>query len=201
MDMSGLQQMPSVHNDRDEEFRQQHHSSDESTIEEIHEKEETNSEREYTTTTTSATTKGAFGEAGGNAVNIENAISNYEELRRELTTQSRLSRVKSNHAPDMAEKGDAKDFDLTDFLGEQHDQETNAGMHPKHMGLIWKDLVVKGLGADAKIIPILLSLRVTMVSVKMVKCCLFWVVLVLVVLLCFVSWQTCVLLILISKVL
>ncbi|RCI02334.1 hypothetical protein CU098_007668 [Rhizopus stolonifer] len=153
MDMSGLQQMPSVHNDRDEEFRQQHHSSDESTIEEIHEKEETNSEREYTTTTTSATTKGAFGEAGGNAVNIENAISNYEELRRELTTQSRLSRVKSNHAPDMAEKGDAKDFDLTDFLGEQHDQETNAGMHPKHMGLIWKDLVVKGLGADAKIIP------------------------------------------------
>lgn len=83
MDMPALQHVHSVHQDRDEEFRQTHHSSDESTIDEVHQKEETNSEKEYTT---ARTTTGGFGEAGGNAVNIENAISNYEDLRRELTT-------------------------------------------------------------------------------------------------------------------
>ncbi|CAO3676817.1 hypothetical protein G6F70_002214 [Rhizopus microsporus] len=153
MDMPALQQIHSVHQDRDEEFRQIHHSSDESTIDEVHQKEETNSEKEYTTT---RTTTGGFGEAGGNAVNIENAISNYEDLRRELTTQSRMSRIKSTHASDAAdavEKGDVKDFDLTEFLSEQNDQAVAAGMHPKHMGLIWKNLLVQGVGADAKVIP------------------------------------------------
>jgi ABC-type multidrug transport system ATPase subunit len=151
MDMP-LQPMLSVHNDRDEEFRQTHNSSDESTIEEVHQKEETNSEKEFS----SQNHRGDFGEVSGNAVNIQNAMSNYEELRRELTTQSRMSRIKSTHASDavdVAEKGDVKDFDLTEFLSEQNDQSANAGMYPKHMGLIWKNLVVQGLGADAKVIP------------------------------------------------
>ncbi|KAG1138899.1 hypothetical protein G6F38_010219 [Rhizopus arrhizus] len=151
MDMP-LQPMLSVHNDRDEEFRQTHNSSDESTIEEVHQKEETNSEKEFS----SQNHRGDFGEVSGNAVNIQNAMSNYEELRRELTTQSRMSRIKSTHASDavdVAEKGDVKDFDLTEFLSEQNDQSANAGMYPKHMGLIWKNLVVQGVGADAKVIP------------------------------------------------
>ncbi|PHZ11067.1 ABC transporter G family protein [Rhizopus microsporus ATCC 52813] len=67
-----------------------------------------------------------------------------------------MSRIKSTHVSDAAdtvEKGDVKDFDLTEFLSEQNDQAVAAGMHPKHMGLIWKNLVVQGLGADAKVIP------------------------------------------------
>ncbi|KAG0750432.1 hypothetical protein G6F57_002743 [Rhizopus arrhizus] len=152
MDMPALQQMRSVHTDRDEEFRQTHNSSDESTIDGYNQKEEISSEKKYADDSTS----GAFGEVHGNAVNIQDAMSNYEELRRELTTQSRLSRIKSTHtaeAADIAEKGDMKDFDLSEFLSEQNDQAVSAGLHPKHMGLIWKNLVVQGLGADAKTIP------------------------------------------------
>ncbi|KAI9266969.1 ABC-2 type transporter-domain-containing protein [Sporodiniella umbellata] len=96
---------------------------------------------------------GTYGEAQGNAVNIEDAMHNYEELRRELSTRSRLSRIKSHSKSDAAEKGEINDFDLTEFLSEQNDQDVLAGVRPKNLGLIWKDLVVQGLGADAKVIP------------------------------------------------
>jgi ABC-type multidrug transport system ATPase subunit len=152
MDMSALRSMQQDRHNRDEEYQTRHHSSDESTIEGVHGKEEIGSDiDESTTYPNQLPNGGAFGEREGNAVNIEDAMSNYEEIRRELTQQSRISRRKSMTA-DQAEKGDVKDFDLTDFLRDQTDQVEAAGFHPKHMGVVWKDLVVQGLGADAKTI-------------------------------------------------
>jgi ABC-type multidrug transport system ATPase subunit len=152
MDMPALQGMQQDRHNRDEEYQTRHLSSDESTIEGVHGKEEVSSDiDESTTYPNQLSNGGAFGEREGNAVNIEDAMSNYEEIRRELTQQSRVSRRKSMTA-DQAEKGDVKDFDLTDFLREQNDQGEAAGFHPKHMGVVWKNLVVQGLGADAKTI-------------------------------------------------
>lgn len=148
--MPALQGMPQERHNRDEEYQNRNHYSDESTIEGVHGKEEISSDNE--TSTANYPNGGAFGEAEGNAVNIEEAMSNYEEIRRELTQQSRISRRKSM-TPDQAEKGDVKDFDLTDFLREQTESSESQGFHPKHMGVVWKDLVVQGLGADAKTIP------------------------------------------------
>ncbi|KAI7907656.1 ABC-2 type transporter-domain-containing protein [Cokeromyces recurvatus] len=136
-------------NNYSREYNKKHHSDGESTIEGVIGKEEINSSDSDTGIYPNS---GGFGEVNGNAVNIEDAISNYEEIRRELTQQSRLSRQKSTH-PDEVEKGDVKDFDLTDFLREQNTQGQSEGFHPKHMGVIWRDLVVQGLGADAKVIP------------------------------------------------
>ncbi|KAI9282778.1 ABC-2 type transporter-domain-containing protein [Sporodiniella umbellata] len=143
MDMPALQQMHSMHTNRDDEFQHEYSTQTYSTVELGDENKEHEKRR----------TSGGFGEAQGNAVNIEDAMLNYEEVRREMTTQSRLSRAQSTHPDDKAEKGDMKDFDLTEFLSEQNSQAVESGLHPKHMGLIWKDLVVQGLGADAKVIP------------------------------------------------
>jgi hypothetical protein len=149
MDMQALPNMQQNRHNHDEEYQNKHqHSSDESTIEGVHDKEEVEGESQYPN---QLDNRGAFGERDGNAVNIEDAISNYEDIRRELTQQSRVSRRKSM-SPNEAEKGDAKDFDLTDFLRDQNDHGEAAGFHPKHMGVVWKDLVVQGLGADAKTI-------------------------------------------------
>ncbi|KAI9474016.1 MAG: ABC-2 type transporter-domain-containing protein [Benjaminiella poitrasii] len=151
MDHSALQNMSQEQRNGNENYNQKRHSDDESTIEGVIGKEEVNSS-DSETTGGNYPNSGGFGEINGNAVNIEDAISNYEEIRREMTQQSRLSRQKSTH-PDEAEKGDVKDFDLTDFLRDQHSQVEAAGFHPKHMGVVWKDLTVQGLGADAKTIP------------------------------------------------
>jgi ABC-type multidrug transport system ATPase subunit len=154
MDMPSLQGMQQNRQNRDNEHQSRRkHSSDESTIEGVHDKEEVSSESgvSYDNQIRSAA-GGGFGESEGNAVNIEDAMSNYEEIRRELTQQSRLSRIKSS-TPGEAEKGDVSDFDLTDFLKNQNDQGEAQGFYPKHMGVIWKNLVVQGLGADAKVIP------------------------------------------------
>jgi ABC-type multidrug transport system ATPase subunit len=88
-------------------------------------------------------TQGGFGEMDGNAVDIENAMERYATVHRELTNQSRR---KSD-----VEIGE--DFDLTDFLSEQHSQIVEAGLKPKNMGVVWKNLTIEGLGADAKVIP------------------------------------------------
>ncbi|KAI7870736.1 ABC-2 type transporter-domain-containing protein [Spinellus fusiger] len=91
-----------------------------------------------------AQSNGGFGEREGNAVNIEAAKSDYEELRRELTQQSHRKSVND------AELGTSDEFDLTEFLNEQWRQGKEAGFHPKNMGVVWKDLSVKGSGVDAK---------------------------------------------------
>lgn len=83
------------------------------------------------------TSVGGFGERNGNAVDIEEAISNYEEMRRELTRQSAV-------APDTdtAEKGAQERFDLTDFLSGIDRQKAEQGFQRKELGLVVKNLTV-----------------------------------------------------------
>lgn len=103
-------------------------------------------------------TEGGYGETEGNAVDIDGAIERYQSIRREFTAQSRRkSSIAAASAPaaaaaDDVEKGEQQDFDLTEYLTEQHSQIMAAGLKPKNMGVIWKNLTVQGLGADAKVI-------------------------------------------------
>ncbi|KAG2177325.1 hypothetical protein INT43_007982 [Umbelopsis isabellina] len=100
---------------------------------------------------TRSDTRGGYGERRGNAVNIESAMTNYEELRRELTQQSRRMSMS------QGEKGGLDDFDLNDFLTDAKAKNEQAGINRKQLGLIWKNLTVKGLGADAKHIGTVIS--------------------------------------------
>ncbi|EPB91141.1 hypothetical protein HMPREF1544_02021 [Mucor circinelloides 1006PhL] len=104
-------------------------------------------------------TEGGYGETEGNAVDIDGAIERYQSIRRELTAQSRRkssiaasTAAAANAANADVEKGEQQDFDLTEYLTEQHSQIMAAGLKPKNMGVIWKNLTVQGLGADAKVI-------------------------------------------------
>ncbi|CAO3627721.1 unnamed protein product [Mucor fragilis] len=88
--------------------------------------------------------QGGFGELNGNAVDIQSAYDEYEHVRRTLTERSNAAATKTD-----IEKGEQV-FDLTEYLANQHAQLTEAGLKAKNMGLVWKHLTVKGLGADAR---------------------------------------------------
>ncbi|CDS09454.1 hypothetical protein LRAMOSA10814 [Lichtheimia ramosa] len=98
-------------------------------------------------------TKGSFGEADGNAVDVDAAKTEYEELKREL---SRISR-QATGTDGQLEAGAVEEFNLDQFLNGMAQDSANAGQKPKHLGVIWKDLTVEGLGADAHTIPTVLS--------------------------------------------
>jgi ABC-type multidrug transport system ATPase subunit len=106
---------------------------------------------------------GGYGEIDGNAVDIDDALEEYRSVQRELTQQSRV------HASSQVdiEKADTPDFDLTEYLANQHSQLTAAGLKPKNMGIIWKNLTVQGLGADAR--SILTNLSVITTSLQFWK--------------------------------
>lgn len=59
-------------------------------------------------------------------------------MRREL---SRISRV-ATHEGDM-EKGHVEEFDLDEYLHGMSNDAEEAGTKPKHLGLIWKNLMVQ----------------------------------------------------------
>jgi ABC-type multidrug transport system ATPase subunit len=93
--------------------------------------------------------RGDFGENDGNAVCIDEAFAEYDSVRRTFTEQSR-NNSRIQQTSDI-EKGQAtEDFDLTEYLSDQHTQIAAAGLKPKNMGVIWKSLSVQGLGADAR---------------------------------------------------
>ncbi|KAJ8663054.1 hypothetical protein O0I10_001231 [Lichtheimia ornata] len=94
----------------------------------------------------------SYGETDANVVSVEDAIVEYNDVRREL---SRISRV-ATHEGDM-EKGHVEEFDLDEYLHGMSNDAEEAGTKPKHLGLIWKNLMVQGLGADAHTIPTLQS--------------------------------------------
>lgn len=81
---------------------------------------------------------GGFGEVTGNAVNYEEAINSYEEMRRELTRQSTIAPANGD-----VEKGAPEQFDLTDYLSGIDRRQGEEGFQPKHLGLVVKDLTVK----------------------------------------------------------
>ncbi|CDS08667.1 hypothetical protein LRAMOSA10028 [Lichtheimia ramosa] len=93
---------------------------------------------------------GGYGERDGNAVDYESAMHTYEEMRRELTRQSTI-----HGKEDDLEKGSPERFDLTDYLSGVDRRQGEEGFQPKHLGLVVKNLTVKGLGADAEWIPTL----------------------------------------------
>ncbi|KAJ8660040.1 hypothetical protein O0I10_004267 [Lichtheimia ornata] len=92
---------------------------------------------------------GTYGEPDANAVNIDEAKLEYDTLKRELSRISRAS-VPEGKAEEGA--ADQEVFDLDAFLHDMSNQESSAGHKPKHLGVLWKDLVVEGLGADAHVI-------------------------------------------------
>ncbi|KAI1490494.1 ABC-2 type transporter [Biscogniauxia mediterranea] len=90
-------------------------------------------------------------------VSVEQAEADFAELQRELSGLSRASRVRS-HKSDDPEKGvnvstdtpesvDSSDlFDLENALRGGLDAEQEAGIRPKHIGVYWDGLTVKGMG-------------------------------------------------------
>ncbi|CAO3650950.1 unnamed protein product [Mucor hiemalis] len=97
---------------------------------------------------------GGFGEPTANAVNIAAAKGEYSELKQEL---SRISRISTRAS--KLEEGDAEveEFNLDEFLNGLRRDQTSAGHQLKNLGLIWKDLTVKGQAADAHTIPTVFS--------------------------------------------
>ncbi|CAO3658990.1 hypothetical protein G6F70_000758 [Rhizopus microsporus] len=98
---------------------------------------------------------GTYGEPNANAVNVEAAQQEYEDLKREL---SRISRMSSIH-PNAVEEGkaNADEFNLDEFLNGLRDEHDSAGHLPKNLGVSWKNLTVKGYAPDTHTIPTVFS--------------------------------------------
>ncbi|KAH8666459.1 ABC-2 type transporter [Xylariales sp. PMI_506] len=95
-------------------------------------------------------------------ISVKQAEADFAELQRELSNMSRASRIRSHHsrgAAGDAEKatatvaesmGDsvstAEIFDLESALRSGLAAEQEAGIKPKHIGVYWDGLTVKGMG-------------------------------------------------------
>ncbi|KAI1424678.1 ABC-2 type transporter [Xylaria sp. FL1777] len=88
-------------------------------------------------------------------ISVEQAEADFAELQREISGLSRASRVNSRHGddPEKGMKGDVTgsetsedDFDLEQVLRGGLDAEREAGIKPKHIGVYWDGLTVKGMG-------------------------------------------------------
>ncbi|KAG2224969.1 hypothetical protein INT45_000090 [Circinella minor] len=107
------------------------------------------------TITDTAGRDGGFGEPDANAVDVEAAIEEYNELKKEL---SRISRRSSTQESKLEEGVvTQEEFNLDEFLHSMSYENQQAGTTPKHLGLIWKHLTVEGLGADAHTIATVFS--------------------------------------------
>ncbi|KAL3458663.1 ABC-2 type transporter-domain-containing protein [Aspergillus heterothallicus] len=121
---------------------------------------------------TDTSSEGQWGERGTEPVSRRGAMEDYEEMRRELTRLS-LQRTKSTtkdanrmrsrasqpHDPEMAEEDPEKQeeefgsFDLTDFLMGGHlERRTTAGDPAKKVGVVFKNLTVKGVQTGASFV-------------------------------------------------
>ncbi|KAI1263242.1 ABC-2 type transporter [Xylariaceae sp. FL1019] len=89
-------------------------------------------------------------------ISVERAVSDFGELQREISGLSRASRVSSRRSHGDPEKGakseadgsetSTEDFDLETVLRGGLDAEQEAGIRPKHIGVYWDGLTVKGMG-------------------------------------------------------
>ncbi|KAG2218415.1 hypothetical protein INT45_013159 [Circinella minor] len=95
-----------------------------------------------------------YGEVNANTVDVEAAMQEYHEMKRELSRISRISSVNQQSLEKAGEEGRVaeEEFDLDQFLKGLSYEDKQAGKKPKHLGLIWKDLEVEGVGADANTI-------------------------------------------------
>ncbi|KAI1406119.1 ABC-2 type transporter-domain-containing protein [Hypoxylon fuscum] len=96
-------------------------------------------------------------------VSVEQAEADFAELQRELSGLSRASRTHSRKGTDVekgahtatesAESEDSIDiFDLETTLRGGLDAEREAGIKPKHIGVYWDGLTVKGMGGVANFV-------------------------------------------------
>ncbi|KAI0155258.1 ABC-2 type transporter [Xylariaceae sp. FL1272] len=89
-------------------------------------------------------------------ISVKRAESDFAELQREISGRSRASRVSSRRSLGDPEKGakadvdgsetSTEDFDLETVLRGGLDAEQQAGIRPKHIGVYWDGLTVKGMG-------------------------------------------------------
>ncbi|KAI1087230.1 ABC-2 type transporter-domain-containing protein [Rostrohypoxylon terebratum] len=95
-------------------------------------------------------------------VSVEQAEADFAELQRELSGLSRASRTRSRKETDV-EKGhasidspesddSAEIFDLEATLRGDLAAEREAGIKPKHIGVYWDGLTVKGMGGTANFV-------------------------------------------------
>ncbi|KAK0628734.1 ABC-2 type transporter-domain-containing protein [Bombardia bombarda] len=94
-------------------------------------------------------------------VSVERAEADFAQLRRELSHASRISRTQSHAKSADAEKGqslsdttssDPEQFDLESALRGDLDAEREAGIRPKHIGVYWDGLTVKGMGGSTNFV-------------------------------------------------
>ncbi|EPE04970.1 brefeldin a resistance protein [Ophiostoma piceae UAMH 11346] len=110
-------------------------------------------------------------------VSVNNAVSEFAHLQQELSGRSRFSRVRSradsnasrNHAAadnekgaaldatidnEAIEDGDASDdrFDLESYLRGSLAANQAAGIRPKHIGVYWDKLSVRGMGGSSNFV-------------------------------------------------
>ncbi|KAK4458061.1 putative ATP-binding transporter [Cladorrhinum samala] len=94
------------------------------------------------------------GDTRPDGVSIHRAESDFAELRRELSRISRRASHPGGHGD--PEKGDGQidssseedQFDLEGALRGDLDAEREAGIRPKHIGVYWDGLTVKGIGGQ-----------------------------------------------------
>ncbi|CBF71034.1 hypothetical protein AN6581.2 [Aspergillus nidulans FGSC A4] len=128
-----------------------------------------------TSSDTDASSEGQWGEQGTEPVSRRGAMEDYEEMRRELTRLS-LQRTKSTtkdahrlrsrasqhqdpekalQEEDLEKEGESEygGFDLTDFLMGGHlERRTTAGDPAKKVGVVFKNLTVKGVQTGASFV-------------------------------------------------
>ncbi|ORZ24007.1 ABC-2 type transporter-domain-containing protein [Absidia repens] len=95
-----------------------------------------------------------YGEPDSNRVDVEAAVEEYHDLKKEL---SRISRLDTSHTSKLEEGIIDNDFNLDQFLNGMSNDNGESGQLPKHLGVTWRDLEVKGLAADAHTIPTVLN--------------------------------------------
>ncbi|KAI8140088.1 ABC-2 type transporter-domain-containing protein [Fennellomyces sp. T-0311] len=80
-------------------------------------------------------------------IDVDAAVEKYQVVKRELSQISRQQSVRDGKLEEgtIAEE----EFNLDDFLRTMSAQSEQAGHTPKNLGVIWKNLNVEGLGADA----------------------------------------------------
>lgn len=87
---------------------------------------------------------GGYGERDGNAVDYDQAVADYEDMRRQLTKQStRPTTIGRPESGSDVEKVAEERFDLTDFLSGIDRRLGEQGFQPKHLGLVVRNLTVK----------------------------------------------------------
>lgn len=94
------------------------------------------------------------GATRASGISVEQAHADFAELQRELSHMSRASRSRSHGNEENGLKGGSaatseatfEQFDLEAVLRGNLDAERAAGIRPKHIGVLWDGLTVKGLG-------------------------------------------------------